>query len=147
MEKLDVDIIEGLLLVIFIEQKFIFYNLCFIVGMIIEIYDYLCLFYVCVGILCCLDYDILLEVQIVSQMVDQVLVLLEGSKLMLLVLVICECKGEYLVVFDEMCVQGFVCVWVDGKFYEFDEVLKLDKQKKYSIDVVVDCFKVCVDFQ
>lgn len=62
MEKLDVDYIEGLLFVILIEQKLILYNLCFMVGIIIEIYDYLCLLFVCVGELCCLDYDVLLVV-------------------------------------------------------------------------------------
>lgn len=80
-------------------------------------------------------------------MVDQVLALPEGSKLMLLAPVIRERKGEHLAVFDEMRAQGFVRARVDGKLYELDEVPKLDKQKKHSIDVVVDRFKVRADLQ
>ncbi|OES52980.1 excinuclease ABC subunit UvrA, partial [Pseudomonas aeruginosa] len=93
------------------------------------------------------DHDIPLEAQTVSQMVDQVLALPEGSKLMLLAPVIRERKGEHLAVFDEMRAQGFVRARVDGKLYELDEVPKLDKQKKHSIDVVVDRFKVRADLQ
>ncbi|SPY59494.1 excinuclease ABC subunit A [Pseudomonas aeruginosa] len=95
----------------------------------------------------CPDHDIPLEAQTVSQMVDQVLALPEGSKLMLLAPVIRERKGEHLAVFDEMRAQGFVRARVDGKLYELDEVPKLDKQKKHSIDVVVDRFKVRADLQ
>ena len=110
------------------------------VGTITEIYDYLRLLYARVGTPRCPDHDIPLEAQTVSQMVDQVLALPEGSKLMLLAPVIRERKGEHLAVFDEMRAQGFVRARVDGKLYELDEVPKLDKQKKHSIDVVVDRF-------
>lgn len=147
MEKLDLDYIEGLFLVILIEQKLILYNLCLMVGMIIEIYDYLCLLYVCVGILCCLDYGYFLEVQMVSQMVDQVLILDLEQCYMLLVLVICDCKGEYVQVFDQLCVQGFVCVCVDGGLYEIDVVLLLVLCQKYIIEVVIDCFCLCEDIK
>ncbi|MDU3292183.1 MAG: excinuclease ABC subunit UvrA, partial [Pseudomonas aeruginosa] len=85
--------------------------------------------------------------QTVSQMVDLVLAQPEGAKLMLLAPVIRERKGEHLAVFDEMRAQGFVRARVDGKLYELDEVPKLDKQKKHSIDVVVDRFKVRADLQ
>ncbi|MBO7951578.1 excinuclease ABC subunit UvrA, partial [Pseudomonas aeruginosa] len=112
-----------------------------------EIYDYLRLLYARVGTPRCPDHDIPLEAQTVSQMVDQVLALPEGSKLMLLAPVIRERKGEHLAVFDEMRAQGFVRARVDGKLYELDEVPKLDKQKKHSIDVVVDRFKVRADLQ
>lgn len=116
-------------------------------GTITEIYDYLRLLYARVGTPRCPDHDIPLEAQTVSQMVDQVLALPEGSKLMLLAPVIRERKGEHLAVFDEMRAQGFVRARVDGKLYELDEVPKLDKQKKHSIDVVVDRFKVRADLQ
>ncbi|VCX90917.1 UvrABC system protein A [Pseudomonas aeruginosa] len=147
MEKPDVDTIEGLSPAISIEQKSTSHNPRSTVGTITEIYDYLRLLYACVGTPRCPDHDIPLEAQTVSQMVDQVLALPEGSKLMLLAPVIRERKGEHLAVFDEMRAQGFVRARVDGKLYELDEVPKLDKQKKHSIDVVVDRFKVRADLQ
>ncbi len=147
MEKPDVDTIEGLSPAISIEQKSTSHNPRSTVGTITEIYDYLRLLYARVGTPHCPDHDIPLEAQTVSQMVDQVLALPEGSKLMLLAPVIRERKGEHLAVFDEMRAQGFVRARVDGKLYELDEVPKLDKQKKHSIDVVVDRFKVRADLQ
>ncbi|HHW1973459.1 TPA: excinuclease ABC subunit UvrA [Pseudomonas aeruginosa] len=147
MEKPDVDTIEGLSPAISIEQKSTSHNPRSTVGTITEIYDYLRLLYARVGTPRCPDHDIPLEAQTVSQMVDQVLALPEGSKLMLLAQVIRERKGEHLAVFDEMRAQGFVRARVDGKLYELDEVPKLDKQKKHSIDVVVDRFKVRADLQ
>ncbi|HCF7469911.1 TPA: excinuclease ABC subunit UvrA [Pseudomonas aeruginosa] len=147
MEKPDVDTIEGLSPAISIEQKSTSHNPRSTVGTITEIYDYLRLLYARVGTPRCPDHDIPLEAQTVSQMVDQVLALPEGSKLMLLAPVIRERKGEHLAVFDEMRTQGFVRARVDGKLYELDEVPKLDKQKKHSIDVVVDRFKVRADLQ
>ncbi|MGI0749901.1 excinuclease ABC subunit UvrA [Pseudomonas aeruginosa] len=147
MEKPDVDTIEGLSPAISIEQKSTSHNPRSTVGTITEIYDYLRLLYARVGTPRCPDHDIPLEAQTVSQMVDQVLALPEGSKLMLLAPVIRERKGEHLAVFDEMRAQGFVRARVDGKLYELDEVPKLDKQKKHSIDVVVDRFKVRADPQ
>ncbi|EIX9399646.1 TPA: excinuclease ABC subunit UvrA [Pseudomonas aeruginosa] len=147
MEKPDVDTIEGLSPAISIEQKSTSHNPRSTVGTITEIYDYLRLLYARVGTPRCPDHDIPLEAQTVSQMVDQVLALPEGSKLMLLAPVIRERKGEHLAVFDEMRAQGFVRARVDDKLYELDEVPKLDKQKKHSIDVVVDRFKVRADLQ
>ncbi|EMM1381131.1 excinuclease ABC subunit UvrA [Pseudomonas aeruginosa] len=147
MEKPDVDTIEGLSPAISIEQKSTSHNPRSTVGTITEIYDYLRLLYARVGTPRCPDHDIPLEAQTISQMVDQVLALPEGSKLMLLAPVIRERKGEHLAVFDEMRAQGFVRARVDGKLYELDEVPKLDKQKKHSIDVVVDRFKVRADLQ
>ncbi len=88
-----------------------------------------------------------LEAQTVSQMVDLVLAQPEGSKLMLLAPVIRERKGEHLMVFEELRAQGFVRARVNGKLCELDELPKLDKQKKHSIDVVVDRFKVRADLQ
>ncbi|PWU27762.1 excinuclease ABC subunit UvrA [Pseudomonas sp. RW407] len=147
MEKPDVDTIEGLSPAISIEQKSTSHNPRSTVGTITEIYDYLRLLYARVGIPRCPDHDIPLEAQTVSQMVDQVLALPEGRRLMLLAPVIRERKGEHLAVFEEMRAQGFVRARVDGKLYELDELPKLDKKQKHSIDVVVDRFKVRGDLQ
>ena len=147
MEKPDVDTIEGLSPAISIEQKSTSHNPRSTVGTITEIYDYLRLLYARAGIPRCPDHDLPLEAQTVSQMVDQVLALPEGSKLMLLAPVIRERKGEHLAIFDELRAQGFVRVRVNGKIYELDELPKLDKQKKHSIDAVVDRFKARGDLQ
>lgn len=147
MEKPDVDTIEGLSPAISIEQKSTSHNPRSTVGTITEIYDYLRLLYARAGIPRCPDHDLPLEAQTVSQMVDQALALPEGSKLMLLAPIIRERKGEHLAVFEEMRAQGFVRARVNGKLCELDELPKLDKQKKHSIDVVVDRFKVRNDLQ
>ncbi|SFB52994.1 excinuclease ABC subunit UvrA [Azotobacter beijerinckii] len=147
MEKPDVDAIEGLSPAISIEQKSTSHNPRSTVGTITEIYDYLRLLYARVGIPRCPEHDVPLEAQTVSQMVDQVLALPEGSKLMLLAPVVRERKGEHLSVFEELRAQGFVRARVDGKLFELDELPKLDKQKKHSIEVVVDRFKVRGDLQ
>jgi len=147
MEKPDVDTIEGLSPAISIEQKSTSHNPRSTVGTITEIYDYLRLLYARVGTPRCPDHDAPLEAQTVSQMVDQVLALPEGRKLMLLAPVIRERKGEHLAVFDELRAQGFVRARVNGRLYELDELPNLDKQKKHSIDVVVDRFKVRGDLQ
>ncbi len=147
MEKPDVDTIEGLSPAISIEQKSTSHNPRSTVGTITEIYDYLRLLYARVGTPRCPDHDAPLEAQTVSQMVDQVLALPEGRKLMLLAPVIRERKGEHLAVFDELRAQGFVRARINGRLHELDELPKLDKQKKHSIDVVVDRFKVRSDLQ
>ena len=147
MEKPDVDTIEGLSPAISIEQKYTSHNPRSTVGTITEIYDYLRLLYARVGTPRCPDHDVPLEAQTVSQMVDQVLALPEGRKLMLLAPVVRERKGEHLSVFEELRAQGFVRARVNGKLHELDELPKLDKQKKHSIDVVVDRFKVREDLQ
>ncbi|WP_462379923.1 excinuclease ABC subunit UvrA [Pseudomonas sp. Marseille-QA0892] len=147
MEKPDVDTIEGLSPAISIEQKSTSHNPRSTVGTITEIYDYLRLLYARVGTPRCPDHDIPLEAQTVSQMVDQVLAMPESSRLMLLAPIVRERKGEHLSVFEEMRAQGFVRARVNGKLYELDELPKLDKQKKHSIDVVVDRFKVRADLQ
>ncbi|MBU0950395.1 MAG: excinuclease ABC subunit UvrA [Gammaproteobacteria bacterium] len=147
MEKPDVDTIEGLSPAISIEQKSTSHNPRSTVGTITEIYDYLRLLYARAGTPRCPDHDAPLEAQTVSQMVDQVLALPEGRKLMLLAPVIRERKGEHLAVFDELRAQGFVRARVNGRLCELDELPKLDKQKKHSIDVVVDRFKVRSDLQ
>ena len=145
MEKPDVDHIEGLSPAISIEQKTTSHNPRSTVGTITEIYDYLRLLFARAGIPRCPEHGETLEAQTVSQMVDRVLSLQEGSKLMLLAPVVSERKGEYHNLLDELRMQGFVRVRVDGDLYEIDEVPELELYKKHTIEVVVDRFKVRED--
>ncbi|RRJ82230.1 excinuclease ABC subunit UvrA [Aestuariirhabdus litorea] len=147
MEKPDIDHIEGLSPAISIEQKSTSHNPRSTVGTITEIYDYLRLLFARAGTPRCPDHDLPLEAQTVSQMVDQVLALEEGTKLMLLAPVVRERKGEHLHVFHELRTQGFVRVRVNGIVVDLDQVPTLDKRKKHSIEVVVDRFKVREDLQ
>ena len=145
MEKPDVDHIEGLSPAISIEQKSTSHNPRSTVGTITEIYDYLRLLFARVGDPHCPDHDISLEAQTVSQMVDTVLALPEGSKLMLLAPVIRARKGEHLHVFEELRAAGFVRARIDGIVTDLDDTPELEKKKKHSIEVVVDRFKVRQD--
>ncbi|QFY88170.1 excinuclease ABC subunit UvrA [Magnetovirga frankeli] len=145
MEKPDVDHIEGLSPAISIEQKTTSHNPRSTVGTITEIYDYLRLLFARSGVPRCPEHGETLEAQTVSQMVDQVLALPEGDKLMLLAPVVSERKGEYLGLIEELRLQGFVRVRVDGVLYEIDQVPELELRKKHSIEVVVDRFKVRPD--
>ena len=145
MEKPDVEHIEGLSPAISIEQKSTSHNPRSTVGTITEIYDYLRLLYARVGEPRCPDHNEPLAAQTVSQMVDHVLTLPEDSKLLLLAPIIRERKGEHLHVFDQLRAQGFVRVRVNGRVYELDEVPTLEKNKKHSIEAVVDRFKVRED--
>ncbi len=147
MEKPDIDHIEGLSPAISIEQKSTSHNPRSTVGTITEIYDYLRLLFARVGTPECPDHRITLEAQTVSQMVDQVLALPEGTKLMLLAPVVQERKGEHLHVFEELRAQGFVRVRVDGKILELDEIPSLDLKRKHTIEAVVDRLKVRDDIQ
>ncbi|HCK26189.1 MAG TPA: excinuclease ABC subunit A, partial [Alcanivorax sp.] len=114
---------------------------------ITEIYDYLRLLFARVGEPRCPQHEAPLAAQTISQMVDQVLAMEEGSKLMLLAPVIREKKGEHLHLFDELRAQGFIRVRVDGRIYDMDDTPDLDKNKKHTIEVVVDRFKVRSDLQ
>jgi len=147
MEKPDVDHIEGLSPAISIEQKSTSHNPRSTVGTITEIYDYLRLLFARVGTPHCPDHNVTLEAQTVSQMVDTVLSLPEGSKLMLLAPIIKDRKGEHLKLFDKLKQQGFVRVRVDNEICDIDEVPLLKKNVKHSIDVVVDRFKVRKDLK
>ena len=147
MEKPDVDHIEGLSPAISIEQKSPSHNPRSTVGTITEIYDYLRLLFARVGEPRCPQHEAPLAAQTISQMVDQVLAMEEGSKLMLLAPVIREKKGEHLHLFDELRAQGFIRVRVDGRIYDMDDTPDLDKNKKHTIEVVVDRFKVRSDLQ
>ena len=147
MEKPDVDHIEGLSPAISIEQKSTSHNPRSTVGTITEIYDYLRLLYARAGTPRCPEHGSSLEMQTVSQMVDQVLALPEGTRIMLLAPVVRERKGEHLNVFRDLRAQGFVRVRVDGGMYELDGVPELDLRRKHSIEVVVDRLKVRPDQQ
>jgi excinuclease ABC subunit A len=147
MEKPDVDHIEGLSPAISIEQKSTSHNPRSTVGTITEIYDYLRLLFARAGEPRCPDHNIPLDAQTVSQMVDHVLDLPEGSKLMLLAPLIEGRKGEHEQVFDSLRAEGFVRARVDGKVIELDQVPTLDKRRKHTIEAVVDRFKVRPDIQ
>ena len=147
MEKPDVDTIEGLSPAISIEQKSTSHNPRSTVGTVTEIYDYLRLLYARAGIPRCPDHGLDLTAQTVSQMVDQVLALPEGTALALLAPIISGRKGEHLQVIEELRGKGFVRARVDGKYIELDAVPKLDPKKKHSIDAVVDRLKVRADLQ
>ena len=142
MEKPDVDHIEGLSPAISIEQKSTSHNPRSTVGTITEIYDYLRLLFARAGEPRCPDHDQPLEAQTVSQMVDQVLAMPEGSKLMILAPVIRDRKGEHVQVIENMRSQGFIRLRIDGRVYDIDDLPDLDKKRKHQIDVVVDRFKV-----
>jgi excinuclease ABC subunit A len=145
MEKPDMDHIEGLSPAISIEQKSTSHNPRSTVGTITEIYDYLRLLFARVGEPRCPDHNVNLRAQTVSQMVDTVLALPEGTKLMLLAPVVRDRKGEQLHVFEELRASGFVRARIDGIVTDLDDVPELEKKKKHRIEVVVDRFKVRED--
>lgn len=147
MEKPDVDHIEGLSPAISIEQKSTSHNPRSTVGTITEIYDYLRLLYARAGQPRCPEHDIVLEAQTVSQMVDQVMALPADSKLMLLAPVVQDRKGEHFNTLEELRAQGFVRARIDGKIYELDEAPTLAKNKKHTIEVVIDRLKIREDIQ
>ena len=147
MDKPDVDHIEGLSPAISIEQKTTSHNPRSTVGTTTEIYDYLRLLFARVGSPRCPKHGEPLEAQTVSQMVDQVLALPEGEKLMLLAPVVSERKGEYHRLLGELHAQGFIRARIDGELYELDEPPELDLKRKHSIEVVVDRFRVRPDLQ
>ncbi|MEM1110606.1 MAG: excinuclease ABC subunit UvrA [Pseudomonadota bacterium] len=147
MEKPDIDHIEGLSPAISIEQKSTSHNPRSTVGTITEIYDYLRLLFARVGEPRCPEHGEPLKAQTVSQMVDTVLALPEGSKLMLLAPVVRDRKGEHLHVFEELRSAGFVRARIDGIVTDLDDVPELEKNKKHRIEVVVDRFKVREDLK
>jgi excinuclease ABC subunit A len=138
MQKPDVDHIEGLSPAISIEQKTTSRNPRSTVGTVTEIYDYMRLLFARVGIPYSPATGLPIESQTVSQMVDRVLALPEGTRLYLLAPIARGRKGEYRKDFAELQKKGFQRVKVDGTFYEIAEVPALDKNVKHDIDVVVD---------
>ena len=147
MEKPDVDHIEGLSPAISIEQKSTSHNPRSTVGTITEIYDYLRLLYARVGEPRCPDHNTPLAAQTISQMVDKVLELEEGTKVMLLAPVLQNRKGEHVKLLDNLAAQGFIRARIDGEVHDLSDPPTLELQKKHTIEVVVDRLKVRDDIQ
>ena len=147
MEKPDVDHIEGLSPAISIEQKSTSHNPRSTVGTITEIHDYLRLLYARVGEPRCPEHGLPLAAQTVSEMVDQALALPEGSRIMVLAPVIQERKGEHQHVFSELVADGFIRARIDGIVTGLDHPPALDKNKKHTIEAVVDRLRVRPDVQ
>ena len=145
MEKPDVDSIEGLSPAISIEQKSTSQNPRSTVGTITEIYDYLRLLFARVGEPRCPDHDVPLTAQTISQMVDKVLSLPEESKMMLLAPVVKNRKGEHVKLLDSLAAQGYIRARIDGEICDLSDPPELALQKKHTIEVVVDRFKVRSD--
>lgn len=145
MEKPDVDHISGLSPAISIEQKATSHNPRSTVGTVTEIHDYLRLLFARCGTPKCPTHLKPLDAQTVSQMVDQVLALPDGTKLMLLASVIHERKGEHLRILQELQAEGFVRARINGEVFELDEAPSLDLRKKHTIEAVVDRFRVRAD--
>ncbi|WP_426358905.1 excinuclease ABC subunit UvrA [Pseudocolwellia sp. HL-MZ19] len=142
MEKPDVDHIEGLSPAISIEQKSTSHNPRSTVGTITEIYDYLRLLYARVGEPRCPTHNEPLAAQTVSQMVDNVLALEEGTKVMVLAPVMQNRKGEHLKLLDNLAAQGYIRARIDGEVYDLSDPPTLELHKKHTIEVVVDRLKV-----
>jgi excinuclease ABC subunit A len=147
MEKPDVDHIEGLSPAIAIEQKSTSHNPRSTVGTVTEIYDYLRLLYARVGEPRCPEHNTILAAQTVSQMVDKVLELPEGEKLMLLAPVVQGRKGEHTKLLENLSAQGFIRARIDGEVCDLSDPPELELHKKHYIDVVVDRFKVKPELQ
>lgn len=147
MDKPDIDHIEGLSPAISIEQKSTSHNPRSTVGTITEIYDYLRLLFARVGDPYCPTHHQKLQAQTVSQMVDQVLALPEGTRVMILAPLVRGRKGEHLHVFSELKTSGYIRARINGIVTEIDYPPELEKNKKHSIDVVVDRLKVRDDMQ
>ena len=147
MEKPDIDHIEGLSPAISIEQKSTSHNPRSTVGTITEVYDYLRLLYARAGQPRCPDHGEPLEAQTISQMVDKVLSLPEESKMMMLAPIIKDRKGEHLHTISELLSKGFVRARIDGIVVDLDDAPALEKNKKHTIEVVIDRFKVRSDLQ
>jgi len=138
MDKPDVDLIEGLSPAISIEQKTTSKNPRSTVATVTEIYDYLRVLYARVGRPHCYSCRKPITSQTVTQIVDQVLALPAGTRIQVLGPVVRGRKGEYRQIFAQMRKEGFVRVRVNGKLRELDEPIELDKNKKHTIEVVVD---------
>ncbi|MDP1593235.1 MAG: excinuclease ABC subunit UvrA [Gallionella sp.] len=142
MEKPDVDLIEGLSPAIAIEQKATSHNPRSTVGTVTEIHDYLRLLFARAGDPYCPQHDRVLQAQSVGQMVDHVLELPEGTKVMILSPLVVDRKGEQLEMFDELRAQGFTRLRINGTVYEIDALPSLQKTKKHTVEIVVDRLKV-----
>lgn len=145
MEKPDVDHIEGLSPAISIEQKTASHNPRSTVGTVTEIYDYLRLLFARVGEPRCPKHNTVLQAQTVSQMVDTVLALPENTSLMILAPVVKERKGEHLQLLESLRTQGFIRARINNHVIELDQLPKLERNKKHTIEVVVDRIKIRAD--
>lgn len=145
MEKPDVDSIEGLSPAISIEQKSTSHNPRSTVGTVTEIHDYLRLLFARVGEPRCPYHNVPLAAQTISQMVDKVLSQPEDSRMMLLAPVVKARKGEHLKILEQIAAQGYIRARIDGEICDLSDPPKLELQKKHTIEVVVDRFKVRAD--
>ncbi|QIM62895.1 excinuclease ABC subunit A [Pasteurellaceae bacterium Orientalotternb1] len=145
MEKPDVDHIEGLSPAISIEQKSTSHNPRSTVGTVTEIHDYLRLLFARVGEPRCPDHDTPLAAQTISQMVDRVLEEPEGKRLMLLAPVVKDRKGEHVKLLENLTANGYIRARIDGEICDLSDPPKLELQKKHTIEVVIDRFKVRPD--
>ena len=145
MDKPDVDHIEGLSPAISIEQKSTSHNPRSTVGTVTEIYDYLRLLYARAGTPRCPTHGCDLAAQTISQMVDATLALPEGTKAMLLAPVVRGRKGEHVQLLQERAAQGYLRARIDGEVVELTPTPQLDKNRKHTIEVVIDRFKVRAD--
>lgn len=145
MEKPDVDHIEGLSPAISIEQKSTSHNPRSTVGTVTEIHDYLRLLFARVGEPRCPDHDTALAAQTISQMVDRVLEEPEGKRLMLLAPVVKDRKGEHVKLLENLTANGYIRARIDGEICDLSDPPKLELQKKHTIEVVIDRFKVRSD--
>ena len=147
MEKPDVDYIEGLSPAISIDQKTTSKNPRSTVGTVTEIYDYLRLLWARVGTPHCPKCGKVIRQQTIDQIIDQVLTLPEGTRIQVCAPVIRGKKGEHAKIFEDAKRSGYVRVRVDGNLYELDEEIKLEKNKKHNIEVIIDRLIIRPDIQ
>ncbi len=145
MEKPDVDLIEGLSPAIAIEQKATSHNPRSTVGTVTEIHDYMRLLFARVGEPYCPDHKVALSAQSVAQMVDHVLALEDGMRVMVLAPLVVGRKGEQADLIEELRAQGFVRLRIDGAVHEIDQLPRLDRNKKHTIEIVIDRLKAVSD--
>ena len=138
MEKPDVDFIEGLSPAISIDQKTTNHNPRSTVGTVTEIYDYLRLLFARIGIPHCPKCAKVVRRQTIDEIVDQLLSLPEGTRLVLLAPVVRERKGEHIKLLVDAAKSGYVRARIDGEFVELSDDIRLDKQKKHTIEIVID---------
>lgn len=138
MDKPDVDAIEGLSPAISIDQKTTSRNPRSTVGTVTEIYDYLRLLYARIGKPICPNHGIEITSQTIEQMVDRILTYPERTKMQLLAPMVSGRKGTHVKLLEDLKKQGFVRVRIDGELRDLDDAIELDKNKKHSIEVVVD---------
>jgi len=145
MEKPDVDLIEGLSPAIAIEQKATSHNPRSTVGTVTEIHDYLRLLFARAGDPYCPEHNLVLQSQSVGQMVDHVLALPEATRVMILSPLVVGRKGEQVDLFNELRAQGFTRLRINGTVHEIDALPSLQKNKKHTVEIVVDRLKVNVE--